>query len=184
VAHWAEQGLLQPPAEAAVPPARGPVLLMVGSLSPVTTAQIEHAQGRFFPVEVEPALLLGDDAAIEVMARRCAGELQAGRSVMCHTPRLREAGAPALAVAQLCARVVARVLELAPQVRRVGVAGGDSSSHAAAALGIWGLEYVAQLAPGVPLVRARSHDAVRDGRELMLKGGQMGPLDLFLRLAT
>jgi uncharacterized protein YgbK (DUF1537 family) len=89
---------------------------------------------------------------------------------------------PARDVAQLCGHLLARVLELAPGVRRVGVAGGDSSSHAVRALGLWGMSHVGQLAPGVPLVRAHAHEARMDGVELMLKGGQMGPVDLFTHL--
>jgi uncharacterized protein YgbK (DUF1537 family) len=73
------------------------------------------------------------------------------------------------------------VLESVP-LRRVGVAGGDTSSFALQALDVWGLSYRGQLAPGVALCRAHAHGARLDGVELMLKGGQMGPVDMFARL--
>jgi uncharacterized protein YgbK (DUF1537 family) len=77
---------------------------------------------------------------------------------------------------------LADVLALAPRVRRAGVAGGDSSSLAAQALGGWALSPAGTLAPGVPLTRLHSDAPRLDGLELMLKGGQMGPQDLFERL--
>jgi uncharacterized protein YgbK (DUF1537 family) len=46
------------------------------------------------------------------------------------------------------------------------------------------LSFVGHLARGVALCRAHSHDKALDGIELMLKGGQMGPPDLFARLRT
>ena len=47
---------------------------------------------------------------------------------------------------------------------------------------LWGLSYQATICPGVTLSRAHSPDPARDGLELMLKGGQMGGVDLFERL--
>ena len=69
-------------------------------------------------------------------------------------------------------------------LRRLGIAGGDTSSLATQALGLWGLAFHSTLAPGVTLSVARSDDARIDGLELMLKGGQMGDAQLFDRLVT
>jgi uncharacterized protein YgbK (DUF1537 family) len=85
------------------------------------------------------------------------------------------------ALAAACGRLLARWLAACP-VRRVGIAGGDTSSLAVEALDIWGFAYVATIAPGVALCRARSSAMHLDGVEFMLKGGQMGPVDLFERL--
>ncbi|TFZ05674.1 four-carbon acid sugar kinase family protein [Ramlibacter henchirensis] len=181
-AHWHEEGLLRPRAAAMPPPARGPVLLLVGSLSPVTVGQIEAGASHYHRESIDPAALLADPELLERWAQQCAGQLNAGRPVLAATLRT-SAGQPAAReVAQLCGRLLARVLALAPAVRRVGIAGGDSSSHAVRALGLWGMSHLGQLAPGVPLVRAHAQDARLDGLELMLKGGQMGPPDLFTRL--
>jgi uncharacterized protein YgbK (DUF1537 family) len=79
--------------------------------------------------------------------------------------------------------VLARILQQMP-LRRVGIAGGDTSSHAVKALDIWALSHVGSLAPGVAMCRARSGTPQLDGAELMLKGGQMGPDDLFDLLLT
>ncbi len=71
------------------------------------------------------------------------------------------------------------LLDRCPALRRVVVAGGDSSGEVASALGVQALTMAAQLAPGAPLCRAASRDARRDGLELVLKGGQMGAEDFF-----
>jgi uncharacterized protein YgbK (DUF1537 family) len=67
-------------------------------------------------------------------------------------------------------------------LRRVGVAGGDTSSHGVQALDAWGLSYVADMGAGASLCRVHSDDARLDGMEIMLKGGQMGTDDVFERL--
>ena len=67
-------------------------------------------------------------------------------------------------------------------LRRVGIAGGDTSSLAVKSLTAWGLSFHASIAPGVALCRLHSDVPSLDGMEIMLKGGQMGPQDLFERL--
>ena len=69
------------------------------------------------------------------------------------------------------------------QVSRVVVAGGDTSSHAVAALDIWGLSYRAAMVPGAPLCRVHSDDPRLDGLDIILKGGQMGPPSFFVDAA-
>jgi uncharacterized protein YgbK (DUF1537 family) len=77
--------------------------------------------------------------------------------------------------------LLVRVLAQTP-LRRVGVAGGDTSSHGVQALDAWGLSYVADMGAGASLCRVHSDDARLDGMEIMLKGGQMGTDDVFERL--
>jgi uncharacterized protein YgbK (DUF1537 family) len=88
---------------------------------------------------------------------------------------------PGLALAQETGRLAARIL-LSAKVRRLGVAGGDTSSWILRALDISGLSFVGHLAPGVALCRAHATRPDLNGLEIMLKGGQMGPPDLFARL--
>jgi uncharacterized protein YgbK (DUF1537 family) len=71
-----------------------------------------------------------------------------------------------------------RLLDRVP-LRRVVVAGGDSSGEVASALGIEALSVQAGMAPGAPLCRAWSNLASRDGLEIVLKGGQIGPASFF-----
>jgi uncharacterized protein YgbK (DUF1537 family) len=183
IAHWQALGQAagQPTAVAA---AEGPVFLLVGSLSPVTAAQVAAGGGGYEPVALDVRQMVASDAAVDALAARCAALLSAGRSVMARTT-VPEGNEPApMAVAQACGRLLARVLARAPQVRRVGVAGGDTSSFALRELGPWALRWTGSLSAGVPLMRVHADDAAIDGLELMLKGGQMGPPDVFERLMS
>jgi len=69
-------------------------------------------------------------------------------------------------------------LEQCP-TERVCVAGGDTSSYAARALGIQALEMIAPLTPGAPLCRAHAPGSAVDGCEVVFKGGQVGAENYF-----
>ncbi len=164
--------------------APSPVFLLVGSLSPVTAAQVRQAHGLYTEVALDPAQLLNDRMALDALARHCAAALASGRSVLARTNPPADGGPAALVVARVCADLLAQVLALSPHVRRVGVAGGDTSSLALSVLGAWGLSWSGTLAPGVALTQLRADHPALDGLQVMLKGGQMGPPNLFRSLLT
>jgi uncharacterized protein YgbK (DUF1537 family) len=183
-AHWNE-ALLRPAITPRIAAADGPVLVIAGSLSPVTRRQIEAAYD-FARVPIDVARLARGDA-IEVLSREIFRLLASGRSVIAHTTPLadttRDGATPGIEIAKATGAFVARLLATV-RVERLGIAGGDTSSWILRALDVWGLSFVGHLAPGVALCRAHSHDRTLDGIEVMLKGGQMGPPDLFGRLRT
>ena len=171
------------------------VFVVSGSRSPVTAAQIEGA-GRtgFALLPLDPQGLADPDSSVRQVAEaaaEAARHLSLGRSVIAHTslgpddPRgLGDTGRNTLErLAQASGRLVRAVLAQVP-VRRFGIAGGDTSSLAAGAIGVRALEYDYRLAPGVPVCRIRGSGPELDGLQIMLKGGQMGPADLFARLAA
>ena len=80
--------------------------------------------------------------------------------------------------------LVLRKVLLQAKVRRVCIAGGDTSSFAARAMGIKALEMVAPLVPGAPLCRAFAPGSPADGLEVNFKGGQVGPKNYFGILKT
>ena len=179
------------PGHGTVAAARGPVFALAGSLSPITARQVAAAHS-FDKVWLDPARLIDDagariDAGVDI-----AWRLAQGRHVLACTVRpgadsspgsapTAEAGLSARALARVGGELLARVLAAVP-LSRVGIAGGDTSSHAVQALDAWGLSYAAQLAPGIALCRLHAdHDAL-DGLEIALKGGQMGGEDFFERL--
>ena len=143
------------------------------------------AGGGYEHVALDAQALVNSDTALDALADRCATLLRTGRPVLARTSAPHAGGPAALAPVELataCGRLLARVLARAPQVRRVGVAGGDTSSFALRELGPWALDWRGSLAPGVPLLRVLADHPALDGLELMLKGGQMGPPDVFERL--
>lgn len=166
-------------AEAAPAPAarqEGPVLALVGSLSPVTRAQVEAATG-FSRLVIDPARLLGKASHAEELRRRALALLAAGNAMLMTAP---PEGAPdnPRAVAEATGRLLREVMAQA-RVARLLVAGGDTSTLAIETLDIWGLSYRAPMVAGAPLCRAHSAADHLDGLELVLKGGQMGPPDFF-----
>lgn len=181
IAHWRTQGHASA-APPSVVPADGPVFLMVGSLSPVTAAQVREGAHGYARVALPAHAMVQEAGTVEVLAQRCAALLAEGHSVLAQTADTPGAEAAAADTAQACAQLLKRVLALAPQARRVGVAGGDTSSFALRALNPWALRWAGSLAPGVPLLSLLADDPSLEGREIMLKGGQMGPPDVFQRL--
>jgi uncharacterized protein YgbK (DUF1537 family) len=148
----------------------------------VSAAQVAEAARHYETVELHVPRLLAGGAYAEGLVADCAARLRAGRHVLARTSVPAGEGAPPLEVAQACGRVLARVLAAAPPVRRIGVAGGDTSSFALRALDPWALQWSGPLAPGIGLLRLRADAPALDGLELILKGGQIGPPDLFERL--
>jgi uncharacterized protein YgbK (DUF1537 family) len=129
---------------------------------------------------VDPDSLLSSSEAREQIIEEAAAALGQGEHVMLSTAP--EAGdVPHSAAADLAtasASLVDEVLKRHP-VRRLAVAGGDTSSRIVGHLGYWGLGYHSQISNGVAVSLARSDDPSRDGMLVMLKGGQMGHEDLF-----
>ena len=170
-----------------VGPARGPVLVLAGSLSPVTARQVAAARS-FDTVWLDaPRLAQRDAATLERHARDIAQGLARGRNVLACTRPAEQAPTEddnkvdAQALSRAGGDLLARVLAMAP-LQRVGIAGGDTSSHAVQALDAWALSYVADMGAGASLCRVHSDHAALDGMEIMLKGGQMGSHDVFERL--
>lgn len=154
----------------------GPVLALVGSLSPVTRAQVEAALD-YQRIDVDPVRLLTEFGYLQSLRREAEARL-ATRNVMLVTDAARAQPAQMERIASATGMLLSAVLSEA-QVSRVVVAGGDTSSHAVAALDIWGLSYRAAMVPGAPLCRVHSDDPRLDGLDIILKGGQMGPPSFF-----
>lgn len=202
-AHWRASGELAGPQEFESP---GPVEQLVavsGSCSPVTDGQIGQAiQHGFVDIPLEPARLVDPETVegeSEAAVNRMLDELHRGNSVLAHTCRgpqdpRREATARRLealgykgleaklkggrVLAEATGRILRAVLERA-NIRRVAVAGGDTSSYIADGLDIQAVEMIAPAAPGAPLCRVYSEGAL-DGLEIVFKGGQMGGQDFFV----
>jgi len=177
VAAWRAAGLL-PAAEAPKPLASVERLAVVsGSCSPVTAAQIAHAEAAGFDI-IDVAASVPDWTAA---ADASLAALAAGRSPLVATARgMSDPGvADGAALGAGLGRLLARLVREAG-LARVVVAGGDTSSHAARALGLVALTAQAPVAPGAGLLRGHR----REGGtvEIVLKGGQMGPPDFFVRL--
>jgi uncharacterized protein YgbK (DUF1537 family) len=157
----------------------GPVLALIGSLSPVTRAQVAAARSYHFVAAAPDALREGSSRRATVIDDALAA-LGQGRNVMVSTAP-RDGDAPGAAVPWLAEASAALIDEILgrSRARRLAIAGGDTSTAAVTSLGFWGLSYHSLASRGVAICRGRSDDAARDGMLILLKGGQMGPADLF-----
>lgn len=154
----------------------GPVLALVGSLSPVTRAQVEAAKG-YATLSVDAGRLLSDESYGAELRAAALSKLGQG-DVMLVTQRPEGAPAAAGAVAEATGSLLSAIIAEA-RLGRLVVAGGDTSTMAIRALPLWGLSYRGPCVPGAPLCRAHSDDARLDGLDIVLKGGQMGPPGFF-----
>lgn len=172
-------------AHGGVAPAQGPVLVLAGSLSPVTARQVAAAQSFDIVWLDAQKLAQRDAAALADHADAITRSLALGHNVLACTrsPNAAPQGnaLDAQALARAGGDLLAKVLATTP-LKRIGVAGGDTSSHGVQALDAWALSYVADMGAGASLCRVHSDDARLDGMEVMLKGGQMGAVDVFERL--
>jgi uncharacterized protein YgbK (DUF1537 family) len=163
-------------------PKGGPALVFSGSLSPRTQRQIQAATSYTrIPIAVD-AILEGTRSEQIAVRDHIVGCLGAGRSVLAHwAGRAGAADAPRIDPARLAragGRLLADVLrDIRPA--RLGISGGDTSSHCLQASGAWALSYQRTLEPGVALCRLHADDANLDGLTVMLKGGQMGSDGVF-----
>lgn len=162
------------------PASGGNLLALVGSLSPVTRAQVELAEG-YDGIAIDPTRLIGEPAYLEALRAEALTRL-AQRNVMLITEK--PAGAPAQTgkVAAATGTLLRAIMSEA-RIARLVVAGGDTSTLAIRSLDLWGLSYRSPCTPGAPLCRAHSDDARLDGLDIVLKGGQMGTPDFFNRVA-
>ena len=194
VAYWRSQGWL--PAQSTLPtPAPASAIAVVsGSCSVMSGKQIEWALANGFHGErLNVAACLHASTREAEISRVVTGSLQAlaqGRSPVVYSAMgpddaavtgfealVQACGLDRAQAAQIIGDALAEVMKQLldrSELRRVVVAGGDSSGAVASHLGVQALTVLAGLRPGAPLCRAWSDDARRDGLELVLKGGQMG----------
>jgi 3-oxoisoapionate kinase len=166
------------------------LLVLSGSCSPVTERQIRTALANGYQGIALHVTRLLDEASgaaaaeMERAFREAAAHLHAGRSTIIYSalgplPAAAQPGGEALGRR---AGALLRRLLTATGVRRVVLAGGDTSSHAVGELGIHALTWAASLEPGAPLCRAHAQAPELDGLQLVLKGGQVGGDDFFERV--
>lgn len=181
IAWWQAQGVLGPAPALPVAKPVDRLLVVSGSCSPGTGEQIRWAlQHGFAGVAVDPVRFVSGEGECERVRQLAEAVLAQGQSPVVYT-----AAGPEDVVISDGQRIGERLGSLAAElarrsgVDRILIAGGDTSGHAGRALGIQALTMVRPFAPGSPLCRIWSDDPSVDGREILLKGGQVGGESLF-----
>ncbi|RZK56368.1 MAG: four-carbon acid sugar kinase family protein, partial [Hymenobacter sp.] len=156
---WAANGTLTPVAQWPAPGRAEPLLVVSGSCSPVTAGQVAWARAHgFAEVILDARRLASGDAHSEELAsyqQQTVELLHQNQSVIVHTNGGAASPAQNLSAEKLGTALgqIAREAVRQVGVRRVVVAGGDTSSYAARAMGIEAVEMLAPLYPGAPLCR-------------------------------
>lgn len=183
--YWNHKKTLQPVTEWKHPGKASSMLVLSGSCSPVTAAQIEWAIANGFEeVILDLDILQQDDKkAMGSAIWEVVTYLQKEKNVVLHSNGADKAKEPK---ENIPARLIGTALgEIAKEVaaqsafQRLIIAGGDTSSYAARAMGIEAVEMLAALVPGAPLCKAIAPGSPVDGKEVNLKGGQVGAENYF-----
>lgn len=162
-------------------PVEGPGVVLSGSCSTASRAQLAHHLKRHPGLAVEPAALLAGKLTVETTAAFLKAHLDEAPVVYSTADPARVAEAQAslgrAAVAEAIERffgaLAARIVELG--VVRVAVGGGETSGAVVAALGVDRLLIGPQIDPGVPALAAEGERPVR----LALKSGNFGSEDFY-----
>jgi uncharacterized protein YgbK (DUF1537 family) len=177
IAHWGEEQR-----QSAVASPVEQLVVLSGSCSQATERQIEYAGSHGFTlVAISPTDASADERSIgDALAALAANT----RGVVLHTARSAKdrvetfGAVERMSLGERAGRILDRVLNQSG-LRRVVIAGGDTSSHAGRQLGIGALTFVSHMAPGAPLCKAWSRSPSRQGLEVVFKGGQCGQEEFF-----
>jgi uncharacterized protein YgbK (DUF1537 family) len=202
VAHWRASGVISEHDAAPAFRAVDQIFAVSGSCAPTTADQIAVAEAKGFRIldldaskATDPQRLTTELDCVRKESFRLLSE---GHDVLVTTARgpddpmikrMAEAIAKAgVSSSEVNERLGAALGQLVSDIRRktrmprIAIGGGDTSGHALTALGAQALSAVAPLAPGAPVCRLHTDvDAVIDGLEVTLKGGQMGEPAFFLQ---
>ncbi|MDH3658716.1 MAG: four-carbon acid sugar kinase family protein [Alphaproteobacteria bacterium] len=179
--NFRDSGLLGAPGRAdRLPVVDGTAVVLAGSCSAATRAQIEHFQGPFHRIDVA-ALCRGEDE-VERAMRFAEAKLGAVPILISASASPEEVAkvqaefgrARAGSVAEQALAAIATALR-AKGARRFVLAGGETSGAVVSALGVRGLRIGAAIDPGVPWTTSLDDDPVA----LALKSGNFGTVDFF-----
>ena len=175
------------------------IMVVSGSCSPDTAAQVEWARDRGFkPIPVRTTRVVDERewaAEIERLGGEALTAIGEGHDPLVFTARgpedpsigtLRDATVAAGIREDLVSERLGTGLGIllgktlaAAGLKRGVIAGGDTSGYGAMALGIEALTALAPTVPGAALFKAHARELPVAGMEIALKGGQMGTPDYF-----
>lgn len=194
--YWNKQGIIQQQKEWAKADEADVLLVASGSCSPVTSTQIATAVKDGFAEIALDTFILANSAytedLIDSYAHQATALLSQGQSVIIHTStgpddkRIAETSdlfkqnnkSTAEIYGTALGQIVRAILDKI-KLQRLVIAGGDTSSYAARALGIEAVEMIAPISPGAPLCKAFAPGSPANGIEINFKGGQVGKPDYF-----
>jgi len=161
-----------------------PLLVISGSCSPVTAGQIAYAKANGFEELIIDAVKTCNDGVVdESVMIKVDESLNQKKSIIVHTgeKQIQNLSSEKLGTAL---GAIAKNVVINTRIKRVVIAGGDTSSFAARAMEIDAVEMIAPLVIGAPLCKAYSKNKNINGLEINFKGGQVGSEDYFVVMAN
>ena len=180
--HWINQSILFPKNNWPIIVPAKPLLVISGTCSPVTAAQIKWAVSNGFKEVILNASQIQNKEAAEMLVQQAIATtityLLEGISVIVHTgPRLQN-NISSNTIGTILGTIAKEAIEKT-NIKRLVIAGGDTSSYAALALGIQAVQMIAPLVIGSPLCKAISNNTAIQNIEVNFKGGQVGTENYF-----
>jgi 3-oxoisoapionate kinase len=202
-AAWKESGqygLSEPQWPSLSPTA--PLFVVSGSCSLVTEKQINYSlEHNFFGMKVDSSELINPETRAETclkIIREATQQLEKGIDVVIYTAlgpndtsiestkdHLVMTGGKSTDTSKLLGEQLGKISKEViknTNIKRVLVAGGDTSGYVTKNLEIIAMEMIKPITPGAPLCKTYSSNPIYDGLEITLKGGQMGSADFFVKV--
>jgi uncharacterized protein YgbK (DUF1537 family) len=132
---------------------------------------------------IDPLKMTDDCSLLESTLAELEAKIKAGKSMIISAGQRQQELLPASQLGSLLGKMLSSLVQRT-SLKRVVVAGGDTSSYAARAMGIDAVAVSSSLVSGAPLCKAYSSVPAIDGLEVNFKGGQVGGEDYFGMLLT
>jgi len=156
-----------------------PLLVVSGSCSPVTASQIAYAKLNGFEELIMDANAVANNGQVEVqLLNQVVQLLLRQKNVIVHTGNKEAKSLPSEKLGTVLGLIAKSAIEQVG-IKRVVIAGGDTSSYAARAMEINAVEMIAPVVVGAPLCKAYSNNKSVNGLEVNFKGGQVGSENYF-----
>lgn len=166
---------------APVPAPDAPVVVLAGSCSQTTLAQVAHARAHMASYRLDPRTVDSPADLLEPARQWLADNLGERPVLVYSSAPADERGSADPAVADALETIIGALARTAvgAGARRVVVAGGETSGAVVDALGVRSVVVDAEADRGVPWCSTADH-----GLSLLLKSGNFGRPDLLVRAAT
>lgn len=176
--YWNSTQQLLPKNDWITVPKADSLLVLSGSCSPVTASQIQFALDNGFKEIILNLDVFEHEESSSTFLQNVCEQLQLHQRIIVHTGQ--KLSQP-IASQQLGTALgtIGKFAAANAAVKRIIVAGGDTSSYAARAMDIEAVAMLTPLVIGAPLCKAFSKNPYIDGLEVNFKGGQVGTENYF-----
>lgn len=177
--YWNQEQVLLAVSEWMHPGKISPLLVVSGSCSPVTAAQIAFAKANGFKEVIIDAVKICEEGLVDEGLFKQVNELLLQqKNVIVHSGEKQSQNLSSEKLGTALGNIAKAAAEKAG-AKRIGIAGGDTGSYAARAMEIEAVEMIAPIVIGAPLCKAISKNKFVDGLEVNFKGGQVGSENYF-----